>query len=438
MENQQAPAPEESINSKNGAHKKTMIIVFVIIGIISIIVGTKWVIHRLAYTETDDAQVDADLLPISSKVPGRIVKFFVAEGDLVKAGQQIAQVDMTDYRLSLERAQAGLETARRELDKAESALTLAESRTRIGILQSMAGVDQAEGGLSISSTQKAVNLTRLRKDLERAEVNRQRVQDRQNEVRSLAEQTKLDLARNENLYLKGVVSKSQLDQARTNESAASDRLAQAQQDISDAGKMVEVARNNLRSESIDSTQVSIARQNRVKAGLSLSLSRDQREDVRVAELNIRSLQAKVKDMEAAVDQAQVALAETRIVSPVPGIIAQKVSQEFEFVSTGKPIFFIINTSDMWVTANIEETNLEHIHLGSKATVTVDAIPGKVFKGSVFTIGAASNAKFALIPESNPTGQFIKVTERVPIKIRLEGDIKELKPGINVIVSIKNK
>jgi membrane fusion protein, multidrug efflux system len=439
MENSEqarAPGTAAAENGSNG--KKTIVIAIVALVVFGVIFGTKWFMHRLAYTTTDDAQVSADLLPISFKVPGRIEKLLVSEGDRVRSGQALAELDVTDYRLALDQARARLDSARNEFEKAESSLSLTKASARVGVLTSASSLDQVGGSVSISTTQQAVNSEQLRKTVERAEINQKRAQESYNDASAQQQQSERDRDRAEELYRGGVISEDDVEKARTNADSMKARLAAADQNRNDAGKQLDVARANLRQAEIDGARTSMAEQDRTKAGLAFGLSKDQqRQQVKIAEATLESLRAQVKSAEVSVEQAEVALRETRIVSPVDGIIAKKTSQPFEIVAAGKPVFFIVDSGTIHVDANLEEGNIHKIRAGGAASITVDALPGKVFKGTVETIGATANSVFDLIPSGNTSGQFIKTTQRVPVKIHIEGSVPALKPGTNVIVSIKN-
>jgi len=440
MDRNNQTTPESPPEKKgNAARSRGLMAIIIIIVVIGVVFGARWLIHRLNYTSTDDAQVNADLIPVSSKVQGRVQNIFVSEGDQVKAGQKIAELDPTDFKLALDKAEAKLESARQDLEKAQSSLELTRSRTHITVLQSTSSLGQVEGGVSISSTQQDINLVKLEKDVERAQINLQRAEDALNEVQPQEEQARTDRDRAQTLYEGGVISKGQWEQADTHASVMKERLAQAEQGKADAEKQLELAQNNLQSATIDKTRLEIARQDREKADLALSLSKEQQaEEVKMAELTVQGLVAHIKELEADAAQAKSALGETTIYSPVDGIVAKKISLSAEIIAPGRPICFVIDTNKMWITANIVEKYLRNFRVGSKASVTIDALPGKTFEGEVTTIGVATNAKFALIPQTNPTGQFIKVAQRVPIKITLSGDLTGLKPGTSAIVSIKNE
>jgi membrane fusion protein (multidrug efflux system) len=183
----------------------------------------------------------------------------------------------------------------------------------------------------------------------------------------------------------------------------------------------------------------IAEQDREKANLALTLSKEQQaEEVQMAEFAVESLRARIEELEADVEQAGISLSETTIFSPVDGVVAKKISMHSEIVPSGKPVCFVVDTNSVYVSANIVEKRLKNFRVGSKAIVTIDALPGKRFEGVVDKIGAATNAKFSLIPQSNPSGQYIKVAQRIPVRIALSGDLSELKPGMSAVVSIRNK
>ncbi len=429
--------PGEKTAGNGGPNKKKVFAVLAIIVIAFGIWGAQWAVFRLNYTSTDDAQIDADLIPVSSRSAGRIITLRVEEGNSVRRGRALAVIDPADYQLALARARAGLEQARNELAKAETNLALTADRSAISIAQSESSVIQADKSVRISTTQQNISTTKIDKDIERAEVNLHRASDHRSEAAAYAAQAKNDMERAKSLYDKGVTPKAQYDLAVTNASIASDRLAQVEREVVDAQKTLDIARNNLRVTQIDSSQVDIARENRQKAALSLELSKKQKMDIKVARNTVLSLRAKVRELEAAVAQAAIALDETAVTSPVNGIVAKKVSQKYEVVAAGKPVFYVLDTDTMWVTANIEETNLDKIKIGSEAKITVDGMPGKVLHGKIRVIGAAANSKFSLIPQGNPTGQFIKITQRIPVKIMLDDHPEGLRPGMNAIVTIKN-
>ena len=390
--------------------------------------------HRLQYTSTDDAQVDANILPLSFKVPGRIAKLYVSEGDAVSRGQKLAELDSTDYTLAAAAAEARLDAVRLDLEKARAQLELTRTTTDIRVLETTTSLDQVEGGVSISATRRDVNLDNLRSAVSRAEINVQAAREWVNQVAPLLDQALVDQGRAARLFQSGVVSAESAERARTQAEVLQGRLAQARQSHADAKKQLDAARNNLRSAQIDTLQVGIAENDRHKAGLALDLSRDQRDkQIRMAETAVKTLEARVRELEAGRDAARQALADTVLISPARGVVAKKLSLAPEVVAAGKPVLFVVDTSDIWVAANIEEKHLGNI----RATVTFDVLPGKTFRGRVRTIGAAANSKFSLIPSGNTSGTFIKVSQRVPIKISLQGDVSRLKPGTNAVVSIKN-
>jgi len=422
----------------NGGKKKTIFILLAVIIVAGVVFGARWIAFRMNYTSTDDAQVDADIIPLSFKVPGRISGIFVGESQEVNKGQKIAELDSTEYRIALDQAQARLDMARGDLEKARAALELTRSSADIGVRQSKTSLGQVRDSVDISATQREINLTSLEAQVERAKINLENAGLAIDEIVPLEAQARKDLERAESLKDSGVISEEQYEKTKTNAETLASRLSRARRGEADAQKQLEIAESNLQAAQIDNLRVGIAERDRKKAGLALELSEDQKErNVVMAETAVRSLEARVRELEAGVERAQVALGDTVITSPVNGIAAKQISLPAEIVPAGKPVFFVVDSDSLLVRANIEEKYLGRFDTGSPATVTIDAIPGEKFEGEVDTVGAAANSKFSLIPASNPSGQFIKVTQRIPVKIMLSGDLSRLKPGMNAIVSIKN-
>ena len=148
------------------------------------------------------------------------------------------------------------------------------------------------------------------------------------------------------------------------------------------------------------------------------------------------LEARAKEVEQLVNLAQIDLQETFIKSPIKGILSKKISNPGEVVQPGQPIVFVNDPEDIWVEANIEETKIRKVEKGAPVIVKVDAYPGRKFNGKVTIIGSATTSQFSLIPSANPSGQFVKVTQRIPVRISVDDSDNLLKPGMMVTVAIK--
>jgi membrane fusion protein, multidrug efflux system len=301
--------------------KKKIIIPFLII-LIAAIIGVYWYIGQLGYVTTDDAYVDGNQLSVSSKILGRITDLKVDEGDSVKQGQLLVQLDPTDLQAQESQAKAML-----ALD--QESITLAK-----------------------------VNVEKAQDDFKRAQTQ----------------------------FKDNVIPKEQFDHMQ---------------------KALEAA----------------------KAAYNISISK------------VGTAQAQLKVI-------KTQLQNTEIFSPMDGVVAKRWVLAGDVVSPGQPIFTIYNLKDVWVTADLEETKLGSIHLGDTVDISVDTYPDQNFKGQVFQIGSNTASQFSLIPPSNASGNFTKVTQRVPIKISIKPVTKagqqdppkniKLLPGMSVEIKVKVK
>jgi membrane fusion protein (multidrug efflux system) len=173
-----------------------------------------------------------------------------------------------------------------------------------------------------------------------------------------------------------------------------------------------------------------------KARINLTMAEEEKKQIALQERNIELLQAKIREAEAALHLADIRLKETTIFSPIRGVISKRLAEEGQIVRSGQPILVVNDPGEKWVVANVEETKVRRVHKGAKVNVEADAFPGHVFKGQVESIGAAAISEFALLPSDNPSGNFIKITQRLPVRIFVRDPENLLKPGMMVVVTIE--
>ncbi|VBB09891.1 rnd efflux pump membrane fusion protein barrel-sandwich domain [Lucifera butyrica] len=328
--------------------KKATFLIISLVLLVFIAGGIWWWYRASRIVSTDDARVKGTIVAISPKEMGRMAKVFVKEGDPVKAGQILAQLEKSDYEVQLENAKAALAAAKANLAKLK------------------AGNRPQEIG------QAQASVTQMKADYENAQKNYER---------GLA------------LYRDGAISSQQRDSLATALSVAKAQYDSARQSY------------------------------------SLSVEGPRTEDISAAE-------AQVEQAEAAVKNDQLQLDNTDIKAPVDGVIGLKSVEEGEIVVAGQPIFSLANLSDVWVEADIEETYVGKVKAGQPVDFTVDAYPGKTFKGKVLEVGPATGSEYALLPADNAAGNFTKVTQRLPVKIIASPEENGvLKPGMSVIVEI---
>jgi len=366
---------------------------------------------------TDDAQVDGHITPMASKVYGRVEQVLVDDNQAVKAGQVLVKIDPRDYRAAV--------------DQAKAALLLAESEAK------SAGVDvprTRENVLSGTSSADA-QLLEAKADLERAKTTYEQAQTadlawaQANVEKSLAnaELAKADLARYLPLMEKGEISKQQYDAAKANADATASALKADQEKLSQAHRSVDVAKAQL--------EAAKARVEQANAEVASAHANVKQVSMKAADAQAKI--AKVEQARAALEAAQLNLSYTEITAPVDGVATHKQVEPGQIVQAGQGLLVVVPLQNVWVTANFRETQLKDMKPGQKAEVKVDTY-GKTFSGHVDSIAGATGSVLSLLPPENATGNYVKVVQRIPVKIVLDPIPSEkavLRPGMNVDATV---
>jgi membrane fusion protein, multidrug efflux system len=359
--------------------------------------------------ETDDAQVDGDLYQVSSRVTGQVIKVYVEDNQEVQAGQVLAEIDPKDYQVALEQAEANLASAKASAEQAKVnvPITSVTSHTSVGTTTS-----DAEGSAAaLAQAQKQVAAAQARVDQAKA-----------NSIKS-----GLDVQRYRPLVERDVISKQQFDAAVA--AADSDKAAVlgAEADLIGQQEAVRQAQHRLD-------------QSKFTANEAVKNAPGQ---IQAQEAKAQAALADVAEAQAKVDQAKLNLGYTRITAPVTGIVNKKNVQVGANLSIGQDLLTIIPLTDLWVTANFKETQLERMRPGQKAVIRVDALGGKKFDGVVKQIGGATGSRLSLFPPENATGNYVKVVQRIPVRIDFtnldqENSDHKLRPGFSVtpVVTVK--
>jgi membrane fusion protein, multidrug efflux system len=366
---------------------------------------------------TDDAQVDGHITPVASKIYGRVAQVLVEDNQAVKAGQVLVKIDARDYQANL--------------DGAKAALTLAESDARA------AGVDVPRTRENVASGTSSADaqLAGAQADLQSAQVTYEQArtsdlawaQDNIEKSRANAELTRADLARYKPLLDKGEISKQQYDAANANADATASSLKADQEKLAQAERSVDIAKAQLLAAQ--------ARVDQARAGVSSAHA-----DVRQISMRTADAQGKVAKVEqarAALVAAELNVSYTDIVAPVDGVATHKQVEPGQIVQQGQGLLVVVPLQNVWVTANFKETQLRKMKAGQKAEVHVDTY-GKTFSGHVDSIAGATGAVLSLLPPENATGNYVKVVQRIPVKIVLDPIPAEkaiLRPGMNVDATV---
>ena len=430
--------PKSENQTPKPRKKKVMILVGVVCLGIGLYFGIQWLLFRWHYVSTDDAQVKGNLVNLSAKVSGRIVQIRVEEGDRVQADQVLVEIDPKDYLAAQAQSRANLEMARHDLDRAITQLSLTKERVFQGINTAEASLREAREGLKFAEDDAALQTDRVNKDIDRARANLQAGKAKVLEAKATVENAKKEFDRNHELFRQNYVAENARDTAETAWQVAQSKYQVALENERDAVSQLEMAEANQRSITLKKQSILIAEQVLERAKINLALAQEEKKQISLQEKNIDLLRAKVQETEAALQLADLHLQETKVLSPISGAISKRLADQGQVVQVGQPLLIVNNPGEKWVVANVEETKVRRVHQGAKAKVEVDAFPDREFEGQVEFVGSAASSEFALLPSENPSGNFIKVTHRIPVRVSVKDPKNMLKPGMMVVVAIEGK
>jgi membrane fusion protein (multidrug efflux system) len=359
------------------------------------------------YEDTDDAQVDGYIYPISARVGGHVVKVNVEEGQFVKAGSVLVEIDDSDYKVAVERAKADYMDAVASSEAAQFNVPISQVGSSSQIHSAQADVLNAEAGITAAS-----------KQVEEAEA-------RLIQAQANAKTANADEARYATLVAKKEISQQQYDQAVAAATSANAAVSAAAAGLRASQEVVKQTRARLG-----------------QAQAALANAQITPKQIAVTEARARAGEALAARSKASLDQANLNLGYTVIVSPVDGVVGNRNAQLGQNVQVGQELLSIVPLKDIWVTANFKETQLEHMRPGQPVEIKVDALGGQKFQGKVTSMGGATGAKFSLLPPENATGNYVKVVQRIPVRIDFEGREKSafnqdgrLRPGLSVVPDV---
>ena len=392
------PETDESTEPVQPQSRRRGIIIVVIVVVVLVALGLWW---RSTFSEdTDDAQINGHLIQVSSRITGQVLHVDVDENQVVKAGDPICELDPRDYQVAVENAEAALASAQANAVAAQVAVPLTTINTGSNLNAANADVSGAHASVQQAQGQLQAATARV-------------AQADANNVKAQA-----DLVRYTPLVQKDVISKQQFDAAVAAAQAAQAALADAKATQQAAADGVRVARER--------ESQSVAQQKYAQTGPQ-----------QIAAQNARAKQAvaQVQQAQAQLDQAKLNLSYTKILAPAAGIITRKSVEVNQNVSVGQNLMTLVSLDDIWVTANFKETQLRHMTNGQAVEVHVDST-GKDYKAKVTQIGGATGSVLSLFPPENATGNYVKVVQRLPVRIDFT-DLKNedpnhaLRPGLSV-------
>lgn len=408
-------APQTSSSWRDRVRNLNPFIKVAIVAVL-ILVGLAWYVFAGRVT-TDDAQVDCHITAVAPQVPGYVVNLFINDNTEVKEGDVLVQIDPRTYQAEVEQAKANLDFAEAQANSAKIQIGLTRETTT-----------NSTSGASAQKDSDAADYVSSQAQLEQsATANLQVAEANVAAKQATNERAQADLARFTPLLSTGDVSKFQYDSVEASARVAESDLEAADQQRAAAQQAVEIARANAHS--------SQARLLRSQAQLLETKAREQQ--VPIAEATYKSALAAVERANAALEQAELNLAYTHITAPISGQVTQKSVDLGQYVSEGQLLFTIVPLNEVYVTANFKETQLANVAPGQRVGVHVDTYRQE-FEGVVDSIAGAAGSRQALLPPQNATGNFIKVVQRIPVKILVKPNKNPnlvLRPGMNVEATI---
>src|SRR5580658_2819921 len=387
-----------------------------IIAAVLVLIAVAWYVLSGRVT-TDDAQVDCHITAVAPQVPGYVVQLLINDNTPVKEGDLLVQIDPREYEAEVEQAKANLDFAEAQANSAKIQIGLTRETTTNGTNGATAQKESDSADYAMSQAQLEQSATA---NLQVAEANVAA-------KRATNERAQSDLARYTPLLATDDVSKFQYDSVEAAARVAKSDLAAAEQQLSAAQQAVLIARANAHSAQ--------AKVSRSESQFMETKAREQQ--VPIAEASYKSAIATVERAKAALQQAELNLAYTHITAPITGQVAQKSVDLGQYVSEGQLLFTIVPLDQVYVTANFKETQLATVAPGQRVRIQVDTYRQE-FEGVVDSIAGAAGSRQALLPPQNATGNFIKVVQRIPVKILVKPNKNPnlvLRPGMNVEATI---
>ncbi len=392
------PAPERDFRTRLSRTASPGFRIALVIGIVVLLVAGIFIYRYMSsYESTDDAQVDGHINSISARISGHVAKLNVEDNQFVQAGAVLVEIDAADYQVALNSAQADFEDAKAKAIAAGVDVPITSVNTSSQLSSTEAGTESARAGIQAAKQQADA----AKDQLQEAEANNVKAQN--------------DLVRYKQLVDKQEISQQQYDQAVAAAGASHAAVLAAQATADAATQQITEAQGKL-----------------IQAEAELHNANTAPQQNTAMRAKAASAEAEVQAKAAALEQAQLNLQYTKIVAPVAGVVSDRSVEVGQNVVPGQELMKVIPLDDIWITANFKETQLRNIKVGQPVTVAVDAT-GKKYNAKVQSVSAASGARFSLLPPENATGNYVKVVQRIPVKIVLdpgENNDHRLRPGMS--------
>ncbi|MFT3743640.1 MAG: efflux RND transporter periplasmic adaptor subunit [Pyrinomonadaceae bacterium] len=439
QEKEDVPAP------KNGKRKRNFAIIAVAVLVVGITGFAYWMYAR-QFESTDDAFIEGDIVQISPKVSAYVGKIYVRNNQFVHKGDLLVDLDPKDYEIRLEQAKAQLENARSQRELARANLGLTAKTTGATKQQAASNVQTAESNVEqtrIAADAKLSLVSQARAAARTAEATLAQTKAQIPQAQSNVQLAQVEYDRRLGLFNKGDISRQSLDQAtnalqtsKAQLDAAQKAVIAAQSRVDEANAGVATANNNYRQ---SVSQITVTRSQVDESNGRLQDANAAPERIGVTQAQVGTTDAAIAAAEVAVHQSELELSYTKIFAPEDGYVTRKTIEEGQLVQVGTPLMAISQADELWVVANFKETQLENMKIGQGVDIKMDAYPNESFHGKVESFQVGTGSRFSVLPAENATGNYVKVVQRIPVKIVFDqkpDNVHLLAPGMSVEPTVK--
>jgi membrane fusion protein (multidrug efflux system) len=427
---------------KTLVHNKKVLIALGILLIVLVIAGGRLWRYYSTHVSTDDAFVEGRVSPVSPTVEGIVIEVLIDDNEEVEEDQILLRLEPKYYKGKLEGAKAAVTVAKAQLRAAEEKLAFSRESIPGQVAQAVAAREAASTAITASKqirNQAKAMLASKEEALAVAEAELR-------ESLAMKEKAKIDFGRMRSLVDKNAISQKDYDLAKLTYDAALAQLSGAERRVTQARRELDASRAELRTKETGYAYSSVhmgvksAELKADEAEGKLTETRAKERGIGVREAEVELARAELKAAVAEMEYAKNEFEDTIIRAPLAGRVTKKTVEVGQFVHPGQKLMAVVSLEDIWIVANYKETQLTKVRPGQKVKITVDTYPDEEFPGIVDSIQAGTGARFSLLPPENATGNFVKVVQRIPVKIRLNNPTNPhvLRPGMSVIPTIALK
>lgn len=439
---QDSPNPQ---NGRRRPRKRTILRLAIGLGIIAAVIAIHYYLHAVSHESTDDAFLDSSIVSISPRVSGHVAKVYVTDNQKVAAGDLLLEIDPRDFQARLDAARASLQADEAANRSRSIDVDLTSTSSTAGLDEANAAVAAAQAMVQNAAALAAAAESRQGEAQAQVAFAKAALGQAQAEIQAVEakhEQASHDLKRFEEMAQSNTISPQQLDHAVTAErmaaaeyKAARSKVDTQQSMLQQAAAALKAARDNVNQAR---AQLAARRAQAEQATARLTSARSAPAQVAKSSSQAEESKADVEKSRAEVEQAELNLSYTRIRAPMDGYVTKKSVDPGAYVQQGQSLMAIV-APQVWVTANFKETQLTHMRPGLPVTISVDTYPDAVLHGHVDSIQRGTGSRFSLLPPENATGNFVKVVQRIPVKIVFDEPEELAKyllvPGMSVVPEV---